>query len=200
MSTMKVIFLDIDGVMNSQVFYHERYKRRWLKLDTYKWWLKSKARYIRNGFKHKPVSLANHVIPPERFEFPHTFGRLKSETDKLKWRWLSEFCNEHDYKICVSSVWKNNFKNDGEWNKALVNLGFNDDIFVGITGNRKSIRGEEIKEWIDNNNVEAYAIIDDDSDMLDEQLVSFFHVDGYYGLTPNTLYKINRHFLKKTKK
>jgi len=195
---MKVIFLDIDGVMNSQVFYHERHKRRWLKMQTYKWWLLSKTKWVLNGFKHKGVSLANYKPDPNHFEFDYTYTRLVEETDAKKWKWLSEFCNAYDIKICVSSVWKNHFKKEEEWNKALVNLGFRDDIFVGITPNSKDrIRGYEIKRWLDQNeDVEAYAIIDDDSDMLEEQMKSFFLVDGYYGLTPNILYRIGRHLRK----
>lgn len=193
---MKVIFLDIDGVMNSQIFYRERYAKRWFKPITYYWILKSKIKWIFNGFKYKGVSLANYKPNPKHFEFKYTFNRLVEETDNLKWKWLSEFCNENDYKICISSVWKNHFKDVNDWNKSLIKLGFNDDIFVGITTNKRSaIRGLEIKQFLDNNlNIEKYAIVDDDSDMLDEQMESFFLVDGYYGLTPNILYRINRYF------
>lgn len=191
---MKVIFLDIDGVMNSEVFYIERHKKRWLKPITYWWIIKDKIKWVLNGFKHKPISLTNHKMNPKHFEFDYTFARLKEETDPKKWKWLSVFCNAYDYKICVSSTWKNHFKDVNDWNRALVELGFNEDIFVGITGNRGECRGEEIKRWIDDKgNVDSYAIIDDDSDMLEEQLKSFFYVDGYYGLTPNTLYRIGRH-------
>jgi hypothetical protein len=59
------------------------------------------------------------------------------------------------------------------------------------------LRGDEIKEWIEQkDDVENYAIIDDDSDMLPEQMDSFFLVDGWYGLSPNTLYKIGIFFNK----
>jgi hypothetical protein len=195
---MKVIFLDIDGVMNSNVFYEERHKKRWFNLKTYKWWIISKVKYAFNGFKYKGVSLANYKVNPKHFEFDYTFKRLVEETDKVKWNWLSDFCNENDYKICISSVWKNNFKKLEEWNKALMNLGFNDNIFVGITGKRQTLRGTEIKEWVElNKDVEDYAILDDDSDMLPEQLSTrFFQVDGWYGLTPNHLYRINLYFNK----
>ncbi|MCK9446781.1 HAD domain-containing protein [bacterium] len=196
---MKVIFLDIDGVMNSNIFYHQRHKKRWLKPITYYYIIKYKLRYVFNGFKNKGYSLSNYKTNPKHNEFDYTFKRLKEETDKEKWSWLSSFCNEYDYKICISSVWKNHFKETSEWNDALIKLGFNDDIFVGITGNRQTLRGDEIKEWIDDNkDVENFAIIDDDSDMLPEQMKHFFHVDGYYGLTPNHLYRINRHFEKLT--
>jgi hypothetical protein len=195
---MNVIFLDIDGVMNSEMFYRERHKKRWFKLQTYIWWIVSKIKYIFNGFKHKSYSLANYKINPKHYEFDYVFKRLKKETDKLKWKWLSEFCNKNDYKICISSVWKNNFKEINEWNDALIKLGFNDGIFIGITGNRQTLRGTEIKEWVNNHkDTKNYVILDDDNDMLPEQLFTcYFQVDNWYGLTPNHLYRINKYFLK----
>ena len=191
---MNVIFLDIDGVLNSHIFYEKRYKKRWAKRLYYI--TKSKIKFIFNGFKHNYNY--NYKINPKHYEFNYTFKRLVEETDQEKWQWLSEFCNEHDYKICISSVWKNHFKQISQWNDALIKLGFNDNIFVGITGERRTLRGTEIQEWIDNNDVTNYTIIDDDSDMLKEQMKHFFHVDGYFGLTPNTLYRINRFFNKLT--
>lgn len=44
---------------------------------------------------------------------------------------------------------------------------------------------------------DTYAIIDDDSDMLLNQQHNFFQTDGYSGLTPNTCYRINRFFTSK---
>lgn len=190
---MKVIFLDIDGVMNSHVFYENRHKKRWLKPRTYFLWIKSKLKWIFNGFKYKSESLKMNSNPKYK-KFSYKYKILVDNTDIQKWKWLSEFCNKYNYKICISSVWKHHFDNNEDWNKALVNLGFNDNIFVGITGRRESLRGEEIKKWIDKHkNVTAYVILDDDSDMLAEQMKLFFLVDGYYGLTPNILYKINKY-------
>lgn len=193
---MNVIFLDIDGVMNSDQFYNSRYKRRWFKLDTYKYFIISKLKFICNGFKHKATSLADYKINPKHTTYKYRLKDLKYETDKLKWKWLSDFCNKYNYKICISSVWRSTF-NINEWCDVLISLGFNEDIFVGVTDSFNSIRGNEIQHWVDVNKVKYYAILDDDSDMLPTQLSTcFFHVDSYYGLSPNHLYRINRYFDK----
>jgi len=205
---MNVIFLDIDGVMNSTIFYKKRHNKRWFKLNTYTWRIKKYIKYIINGFKHKHISLINYKPPKNSDTFEYTLKRLKSETDKEKWYWLSEFCNKHNYKICISSTWKHHFHNNEEtnlewWNKALITLGFNDDIFIGITTGRMTLRGQEIKKFVDENikDIQKYAILDDDSDMLPEQLyTNYFQVDGYFGLTPNHLYRINRYFKGLSKK
>lgn len=197
---VKVIFLDIDGVMNSQVFYKERYDRRWRKPITY--WFELRRLFRKAfGIKPKATSMADYVIPDSHFEFDYQFERLKEETCKEKWEWLSEWCNETGTKICVSSTWKNHFgtkeyvSTPEKWEDALQLLGFLPGTFVGVTGNRRNIRGEEIAEWLEQNpNVEDYAILDDDSDMLPEQFKKFHHCDSWFGLSPNHLYRIDRQF------
>lgn len=196
---MKVIFLDIDGVMNSQVFYRERYKKEnWNPII---WWriLRSKFKKVL-GIKPKAVSLADHRTPDSYYTFEHQFKRLKKSTCPQKWEWLSEWCNENDIKICVSSVWKNHFGDKYNtrpewWEDALTKLGFKANTFVGITGSRRSLRGEEIQEWLDASpEVEDYAILDDDSDMMKHQFCKFHHCDPWFGLSPNHLYRIKRQF------
>lgn len=208
---MNIIFLDIDGVMNSNDFYkrkHNGFKNRlhhlWVNIKT-------TPRWVMTGSRSKTYSFVNYVAPAYTKTFKYRFNRLKEDTDPIKWEWLIEFCNRTNTKVCISSCWKHHFDgndniNNERWDEAFNKLGFNNDTFVGITGQRRTYRGQEIKEWlefINNGNhpfissVEKYAIIDDDSDMLPEQLISFFHVDGYYGLSPNTLYRIGRHFNEK---
>ena len=197
---MKVIFLDIDGVMNSNVFYEQRHKRRWRKPIT--WWYELK-RLTRKLFriKSKGISLADHKAPKNSFTFNYQLERLLEETCPQKWKWLSEWCNENDIKICISSVWKNHFNTKNyvivpeRWGYALTELGFKDGTFVGITGDRRKLRGQEIQEWLDQHpEVEDYAILDDDSDMLPEQFAKFHHSDPWFGLNPNHLYRIERQF------
>jgi len=193
---MKVIFLDIDGVMNSQLFYEKRHKRRWFKPITYYYIIKSKIKYVFNGFKHKGVSLVNYKPSKKSKTFEYKFKRLQNETDPEKWEWLIELCENTGAKICISSVWKNHFRKSESWDKSLDLLGFPKNTYAGRTQDRRTLRGDEIKEWMENQDesIENYAIIDDDSDMLPEQMDCFFHVDGYYGISPNTTYRIERHF------
>lgn len=192
---MKVIFLDIDGVMNSEIFYRERHKTLRFRLRRMKYRFISKLKYVKNGFKYVHKPLSNYKSNKNFGTYEYLIKRLTEDTCKKKWLWLSEFCNKNDYKICISSVWKNQPRNPEDWERALVHFGFNPGTYVGITPNHGSCRGDEIKTWIERTEekgtpIEYYAILDDDSDMLPEQMKYFHHCDPYYGLSPNHLYRI----------
>ena len=198
LNNMKVIFLDIDGVMNSQVFYRDRYRKRIFTWRHWKYILFRKP-LLKIGLIKNTTS-QNWKPPKNRYTFEYQLKRLKESTCPQKWGWLSEFCNENNIKICVSSVWKNHFGDENGripewWGDALIELGFNPDTFVGITGDRRTLRGQEIKEWLDDHpEVEDYVILDDDSDMLEDQFEHFHHCDSWFGMSPNHLYRIGRYF------
>lgn len=55
-------------------------------------------------------------------------------------------------------------------------------------------RGSEIQAWLDKHpEVERYAILDDDSDMLDSQQPNFFKTTWKHGLTEDTANKVIKH-------
>ena len=133
---MKVLFLDVDGVLNST--------RSCIANGGYGW-------------------IGNHT----------SWEQLDPVAVKL----IRKLCEETDCKVVLSSSWRI--------------LATQQDIvafekflgveIVGETPQKKGIRGEEIKEWIDKNSPEVYAIVDDDSDMLPEQhdvFIQTTHSDG----------------------
>jgi hypothetical protein len=91
-------------------------------------------------------------------------------------------------KIVISSSWRS----DGlelmreMWQKRQL-----PGELIGITPNLEEVfgrgnfkfydqvsRGHEIQQWIDDNNIKFYCIIDDDSDMLTSQMNNFVRTSG----------------------
>lgn len=159
-----LIFLDIDGVLNYQDFYKNRKKVKTRESD---------LEYFKS-----------HVCP----------NRLGL---------INDLCKKIDAQVIISSTWRKH-RTIAELQEMMDYVGATFQV-IGKTPNIGYARGVEIKEWLhDNINLETakcyshefnrYVIIDDDSDMLLNQAQNFFHVDGLYGLTPNTCYKIQLFF------
>lgn len=104
---------------------------------------------------------------------------------------LEKLCEATGAKIVVSSTWRKN-KGGLNWLQTLFQMRNIDVDVIDITPDlcRKTesglwmsaIRGEEIADWLRNNEVDAYVILDDDRDMLDEQLPFFVRTnfeDGF---------------------
>lgn len=116
---------------------------------------------------------------------------------------LHKIINATNCDIVISSAWR---VGDG-WRARLLEAGLSVVIMdrtprmhrpVG-TGWEYKERGKEIQAWLDaHTGIKAYAIIDDDSDMLDSQLPSFFHTDHNVGLTEEIADKVIAHLLSTT--
>ena len=170
---MKVIFLDIDGVLNTA--------------------------FSDNGSmlykKHKPSE-----------EYKNFSSYLAEHFNKTAIWSLNEIVKKTQAKIVISSVWRCETRDDLSIGKSW----FPDkdttirDAIIGVTPqsfkieDKYSIRGEEIQVWLDQHReVEKYAIIDDDSDMLLDQMSSFFKTEPYIGLTYQISLEIIKHLNNK---
>lgn len=108
-------------------------------------------------------------------------------------------------KVVLSSSWRGSKENLAQIEQQVCPI-------FGSTPRLVGIRGEEIKKWIDDYNeysgpnglkdkwgfqnepIEKYAIIDDDSDMLPEQMPNFFKTEWKTGVTKEIIDKIVNHF------
>lgn len=173
-----VIFLDIDGVFNCQIFYQENYKEV--------------KKRLRKQVKSKEI---------ERLDY------YKSQICPDRIKWFSELCKEVNADVVISSTWRMG-KSVEELQEIMNYCGGSFRIIgkTEHLGYERGI--EISKWLKDNVKPETYgcnyydfhryAIIDDDSDMLLNQRFNFFQTDNYSGLTPNTCYKIKRFFTGRT--
>ena len=98
-------------------------------------------------------------------------------------------------EVVLSSTWRYGEESRKEIRERVVN-------FIDVTPNswyhkefdHHSIRGEEIQKWLNNHpEVTKYAILDDDSDMLPEQLTNFFQTSWEKGLTEEIAKRVTEH-------
>lgn len=160
---MKVIFLDIDGVLNSHEtckYYHELYKE--------------------NGFggffrEDDEPTIKNTKL-----------GQCL--VDNLK-----TIIEATDSVIVVSSTWRKHYDTQVfEKMFALYGLQAKviDKTPNYSTRFKRAERGFEIKEWLcEHENITSYVIIDDDNDMLAEQESNFVQTSFEVGLSQSDAIK-----------
>lgn len=139
---MKVLFLDIDGVLNNL---------------------------------YSMVQYKCHLWPPLVYK-------------------LNEISNsDTDVKVVVSSAWRILFS-ELELKNMLIRAGWSHaDLIIGVTPSGWHSRGEEIQEWLDAHpEVTHYAIVDDDSDMLESQMPYFVNTTYELGLLDSDVEKIKK--------
>lgn len=139
---MKIMFLDIDGVLNSS--------RTALAYSGYG------SMYRGDDKKLDPVAL------------------------KL----IQNLSRQHHLATVISSSWRIGYK--------AKDFDFLDLNVVDCTPSLSDCRGSEIKKWIDEcsyDNISKYVIIDDSSDMLNEQLQNFVRVNPHFGFSHADYYK-----------
>ncbi len=146
---IKVLFLDCDGVLNSE-----------------------------DGFTSGKISMK--VDFPVDAYMAFLVGKIELETG----------C-----KVVLSSTWRHHPPSVDELNKRIVPIhDMTGNSWYDRENDHHSTRGEEIKKWLDAHpEVEKYAILDDDNDMLPGQLPNFFKTSWKEGLTEEIALKIIEH-------
>lgn len=145
---MKVLFLDIDGVVNCE-----------------------------NTFKMGARNTTPYPLDPE---MAFMVGKIVLYTGCA---------------VVLSSSWRHD-------ERAIKAVEDNIVPIIGITGNSRLVnyedkpRGHEIQSWLDAHQVDKYAILDDDSDMLESQLPNFFKTSWKTGLTEDIMNKVIEHLGK----
>ena len=94
-----------------------------------------------------------------------------------------------DCEVVLSSSWRHHPDGVAAVEKRIVKI-----YDKTPTLDHLGVRGHEIQAWLDKHpEVERYAILDDDSDMLDEQKPNFFKTTFQNGLTEDIMYKVIAH-------
>ncbi|MBO6272578.1 hypothetical protein J6O48_07335 [bacterium] len=128
-----------------------------------------------------------------------TTYQSKWKIDMNKIKIINNICNKTNAKIVVSSSWRIGYAGDvsafHEYlkqyfikNQYLDHFKDTFDKFIsniiGMTESIGGLRGDEINFYLkEHPEVNSYVIIDDDSDMLDQQLFNFVQTDTYEGIT-----------------
>lgn len=142
---MKVLFLDVDGVLNSE-------------------------EAIKSGSVKLKGDKAGHIDAYMAF----LVGRIEMKTS----------C-----KVVLSSAWRYSEEDMKFISERVVPI-FDRTPFSGECGSG-GFRGKEIKAWLDAHpEVTRYAILDDDSDMLEEQMPCFFKTSWKEGITTEIAEKV----------
>lgn len=153
---MKVIFLDIDGVLNSRqstTFWHNRRDQEQWENNMYQSWKGTLREYIAMEFC--PIALSN----------------------------LEELIRRvPDVKVVVSSTWRMGETVESLKKIFSPSKLVSDAIIDSTPVFRDGPRGNEIQDWIDKHpDITHYVILDDSSDMLDSQKENFVHTSSLHG-------------------
>ena len=129
------------------------------------------------------------------------------KADKIKW--VKKIVDETGAKIVVSSSWRMDSVEEtidkmiGRPKRCPRNrmLYWLIDNLYDVTHTYKGLRGQEIKDWLnERNDIENYVIIDDDGDFLDEQLYHFVQTNYEDGITETEAIRaikvLNRQFFQ----
>lgn len=87
---------------------------------------------------------------------------------------LNKIIKEIDGKIVISSTWRKT-RSIEDFQNLFDSRGIEGEV-VGLTEELDTGRGNEIKKWVDDNDVEFFVAIDDDSRSIEEVFEKNYNV------------------------
>ena len=93
----------------------------------------------------------------------------------------------------ITSTWRIPYDID-KLNEIFKTQGINRKILGTTILLQPSIRGLEILEFIERNNIKEYCIIDDKINDIKDYVDNIIHINNYYGITEKDLIKIRKVF------
>jgi hypothetical protein len=177
---MKIIFLDFDGVLNSEIWYRRRFSE--MDMDS----IVSKYPYYE--FDPLAIEQLNRIISETSAKVVISstwrIGRdAKQLQDMLNLvGFIGEIIDTTPHFIA------NGFDNDGNKISYTVPRGSEIEWWLEVNGKFQRINWsvERQKEYLEKALVKNYVILDDDSDMLYSQREHFVKTGMYYGLNEKT--------------
>jgi hypothetical protein len=166
---MKIIFLDIDGVLNTES-------------------------YIVHFWEYCNINNIQRPVAKKDFNelMRDSYGNKFCPIAVRALKWIVD---ETGAKIVISSSWRGSGE---QWCKDMWKERELPSEVIGITPHmsrrhsdsslpflERLERGHEIQDWINSSkeDIESYVIIDDDNDMLESQLPNFVRTNEVYGIT-----------------
>lgn len=158
---MKIIFLDIDGVLNSQLYYTKRKRDK----D------QSKEDYHLQNIDPKPIEFLNSLIAETGAKVVISSTWRMGNTLEYMQQLLTK-------RGLIGEII--------DFTPVLHHEGSlrGNEIYAWIQKNSEMLCGSNVGA-----DFKEYVIFDDDSDMLYWQRNNYIKVDAYCGLTPNQCYQ-----------
>ncbi len=175
---MKVIFLDMDGVLNS--------------CQSNYWYRKMLGHEEDNWVNYRSSEAETTYNAYEKQLCPLSCGNLRHLLELYP-----------DARIVISSTWR--IGRSVEWFNSFFKHFkiFTEDKVIGKTPRLNTQRGYEIEDWINKSelSIENFVIIDDDSDMGPYlNTPHFVHTDGRVGFDYRKMEEVDKLFGKFTLK
>lgn len=106
---------------------------------------------------------------------------FKTKWSKTAIDLYNKLCRDYDLKIVVTSTWRINHTKE-ELQKIFYDQGITHEIYDYTPLIDQADRGLEIKEWLNNNDVEDYIVIDDKTSNIVNYVKNVVKIRCWIGL------------------